>query len=58
MRSKVVLPQPEGPSSAKNSPGMMSRVTLSTPTVAPHRFEILRKLMIGLAVVSTALANA
>ena len=48
MRSKVVLPQPEGPSSAKNSPGMISRLTLSTPTAEPHRFEMLRKLMMGL----------
>ena len=52
MRNNVVLPQPEGPSSAKNSPGMMSRLTLSTPTEEPHRFETLRKLMIGLTAAS------
>ena len=37
MRSNVVLPQPDGPSSAKNSPGAMSRLTLSTATVEPQR---------------------
>jgi hypothetical protein len=30
MRSVVVLPHPEGPSSEKNSPDPMSSVTLST----------------------------
>ena len=48
MRSNVVLPQPDGPSSAKNSPGAMSRLTLSTATVEPHRLVMLRKLIIGL----------
>src|SRR6185295_14120461 len=56
MRSNVVLPHPEGPSRAKNSPGRMSRLTLSTPTVVPHRFEILRKLIMGLALASVAAA--
>ena len=32
MRSSVVLPQPDGPSSAKNSPSRMSSETLSTAT--------------------------
>src|SRR3989304_6945645 len=59
MRSNVVLPQPDGPSSAKNSPGMMSRLTLSTATAEPHRFEMLRKLMMGLTSASAmSLANA
>ena len=56
MRSNVVLPQPDGPSSAKNSPGSMSRLTLSTATVWPHRLEMLRKLMMGLTAASVALA--
>ena len=38
MRSSVVLPQPEGPSSEKNSPRRMSKVTSST---ALHRAEAL-----------------
>src|ERR1700704_5692121 len=58
MRNNVVLPQPEGPSSAKNSPGSMSRLTLSTATAVPHRFEMLRKLMMGLATALAPLANA
>ena len=35
IRSSVVLPQPEGPSSAINSPALMSSVTLSTANAAP-----------------------
>ena len=35
MRSKVVLPQPEGPSSAKNSPRPTSRSTPSTAFTVP-----------------------
>src|SRR3546814_891524 len=35
MRSSVVLPQPEGPSSEKNSRLKMSRETLSTATKSP-----------------------
>ena len=58
MRSNVVLPQPEGPSSAKNSPGSMSRLTLSTATAEPHRFETLRKLMMGLTAALAPLAVA
>ena len=34
MRSDVVLPQPDGPSSEKNSPAAMSSVTPSTATHA------------------------
>src|SRR5262245_60620855 len=40
IRSRVVLPQPDGPSSAKNSPSSMSRWALSTAvTDPPNRFE-------------------
>ena len=35
MRSSVVLPQPEGPSSATSSPALMSSVTLSTARNEP-----------------------
>jgi hypothetical protein len=35
MRSSVVLPQPEGPSSAISSPALMSSVTSSTANAAP-----------------------
>ena len=37
MRSSVVLPQPEGPSSEKNSPRRMSSETRSTAAVSPKR---------------------
>src|SRR5437763_269431 len=37
MRKVVVLPQPEGPSSAKNSPGATRRSTLSTTRVRPSK---------------------
>src|SRR5689334_1679210 len=39
MRSVVVLPQPEGPSSEKNSPGRISSETPSTARTAPNRFS-------------------
>ena len=35
----------------------MSRLTLSTPTAEPQRFEMLRKLIMGLAAALVALAN-
>ncbi len=38
MRNSVVLPQPEGPSSAKNSPSKMSSERLSTATDAGKAF--------------------
>src|SRR5882757_20601 len=37
MRSDVVLPQPDGPSSEKNSPAAMSSVTPSTATTLPSK---------------------
>ena len=43
-RSSVVLPQPDGPSSAKNSPSAMSRLTLSTARVSPNCFDTASKL--------------
>src|SRR5215510_8103498 len=35
IRSNVVLPQPDGPSSAKNSPLAISKVSVSTAATAP-----------------------
>ena len=37
MRSVVVLPEPDGPKSAKNSPGAMSRSTPCSAVNAPWR---------------------
>src|SRR5215212_3381889 len=39
MRSVVVLPQPEGPSRAKNEPAGMVSVRSSTATAAPKAFR-------------------
>ncbi len=38
MRSKVVLPQPEGPKSEISSPPRMSRLMFSTATAPPYRW--------------------
>src|SRR5207253_2183237 len=38
-RSNVLLPQPEGPSSAKNSPAKMSRVGAATAPGGPARLR-------------------
>src|SRR5690349_21705031 len=43
MRSSVVLPQPEGPSSAKNSLSWMSRVRPSTAVKLPKRLVTFSK---------------
>src|ERR1700689_5426765 len=51
-RSKVVLPEPEGPSSASNSPGCTDKFTPSSATVSPKRlfrFLISMPLMSGRA---------
>ncbi len=37
IRRVVVLPQPEGPSSEKNSPCLIDSSTLSTTVVSPNR---------------------
>ncbi len=37
MRSVVVLPHPDGPSSEKNSPSAMERWSSSTATTSPNR---------------------
>ena len=38
IRSKVVLPQPDGPRREKNSPFLMENETSSTAVSAPKRF--------------------
>ena len=38
MRSVVVLPQPDGPTIVKNSPGGMCRSMLSTAVTSPKSF--------------------
>ena len=48
MRSTVVLPQPDGPSSEMNSPFSTSRLKSFTTRVTPKlfsRWEIVRKLI-------------
>src|SRR5688572_12083749 len=45
MRSSVVLPQPEGPSSVKSSPSRMSSVARSTAVTAPKRLTTSRMRM-------------
>ena len=46
MRSSVVLPEPDGPSSATSSPAGMSRFRLSQTTVSPKRLLRLRTSML------------
>src|SRR6185295_10171212 len=59
IRSSVVLPQPDGPSSAKNSPSSMSRWASSTAvTEPPKRFEMCWMEMMGLPLSMTDLLLA
>src|SRR5512138_3902102 len=60
IRSSVVLPQPDGPRSAKNSPSSMSRWASSTAvTDAPKRFEMCWMEMMGrLSMANRFLAGA
>ena len=44
-RRRVVLPQPDGPSSAKNSFSRMSMLTLSRATTSPNERETASILM-------------
>src|SRR4030095_5693669 len=45
MRSSVVFPHPEGPSSVKSSPSAISRLTRSTALTVAKRFSTARRLM-------------
>src|SRR5262245_46060777 len=47
IRSNVVLPQPDGPSSAKNSPCPISKVSVSTAATAPKRLLTASKRISG-----------
>src|SRR5262245_7626742 len=47
IRSNVVLPQPDGPSSAKNSPWAMSKLSASTAATAPKRLLTASKRISG-----------
>ena len=49
IRSVVVLPQPEGPSRAKNSPSPISRSMSSTAVTSPKRFVMPAMLTAGAA---------
>jgi hypothetical protein len=47
MRNSVVLPQPEGPSSAKNSRAKISSVIPSTAVKSPKRLVMLSNATMG-----------
>src|SRR6185295_18778272 len=49
IRNNVVLPHPEGPSSAKNSPSRISRLTFSTAVTLPKRLVIPSNRMMELS---------
>src|SRR5262245_32481831 len=53
MRSTVLLPQPEGPSSERNSPGAASSETSSTATTRPKVFLSPRTARDGMAATLT-----
>ncbi len=54
MRKSVVLPQPDGPSSEKNSPGAMSKVALSTAAKLPKRLLTRCSEIMGFVVMATS----
>ena len=49
IRRVVVLPQPDGPSSEKNSPDRISSEMSSTARTSPNRFETLDRRISGTA---------
>ena len=49
IRRVVVLPQPEGPSSATTSPDSMSMLRSSTPTTDPNRLGQMIRLTLVIA---------
>ncbi len=53
MRSDVVLPQPDGPSSEKNSPALMSSVTASTAVTLPSNVLVTWSSLIAADVIQT-----
>ena len=52
-RNVVVFPQPDGPSSERNSPGCTSRSIASTAASEPKRFVTLRSSTSGTTADST-----
>src|SRR5437868_15544893 len=48
IRSVVVFPEPEAPSSVRNSPAAISRESSSTARKSPNRFEMRRSSRIGI----------
>src|SRR5215467_6701370 len=52
MRSTVLFPQPDGPSSERNSPGAASSETSSTATTGPNVLRSRRRLSAGAALVT------
>src|ERR1700733_16332346 len=57
MRSKVVLPQPEGPSSEKNSPWAMSKLTWLTAFTGPKALVTVRIEIMALAAPAIAISD-
>src|SRR3546814_14698758 len=54
MRRSVVFPQPDGPSSEKNSPRWLSKARSSPAFTEPKCFDTLRmEIMLSLAVIVT-----
>src|SRR4051812_23086875 len=49
MRNVVVLPQPDGPSSDTNSPGMMWRFSDSTAAIVPNTQSTFLSASLGIA---------
>ena len=56
-RNKVVLPQPEGPRSEKNSPRRISRFTSFTALTPPNSLETFRIEMMCSSFIPTAPRN-
>src|SRR4051812_45463879 len=54
MRRQVVLPEPDGPSSVKNSPRRMSRFTPSTATTSPNSLRTPTSRMSGASVAAAS----
>src|SRR5262245_66463357 len=52
IRKRVLLPQPDGPSSETNSPGAASHDTSSTATTAPNDFPSRRTVSAGAALLN------
>src|SRR5947207_11436875 len=58
MRSSVVLPQPEGPSSATNSPSATSSTISSSARTAPNDLAMRSMRMSAMSVIPSAVGDA